>query len=186
MLAEPTVPEELMPPFTTIGEPGWDVALRGLLVDYGVPLPAVTAEAELSALAARLPRHLPSEYIAFLRAFGPLDFDGVSLKPPTDAFLLGGAWFRDFLLQHGFGDIDEFLVIGDAGSDDYAAIDLRNGLVSFVSHDPPGFFNPVSFSDFIRLAVIDLALGRYGWGGVRVEELATTLKQRLFGFPFWF
>ena len=186
MLVEPTVPEDLLPPFAVIGEPGWEAALRQLLVEYGVPLPTTASEAELTSLEARLDRPVPSDYRAFMSTFGPLNFDGVALLPSDRAFLLGAAWFRDSLVLRGFSDLDHYLAIADAGSDDYAALDLRSGLVSFASHDPPGFYNPVSFSDFIRLAVIDLALGRYGWGGDEVEDLAAALKQRLFGFPFWF
>ena len=45
---KPTRKEDLLPPFTAIGEGDWAGRVRKRLLDYGVPLPEPVGEAGLT------------------------------------------------------------------------------------------------------------------------------------------
>ena len=51
--------EDLLPPFTAIGEGDWADRIRKLLMDYGVPLPDLVSESCLKTREEQLGLRLP-------------------------------------------------------------------------------------------------------------------------------
>jgi hypothetical protein len=69
-----------------------------------------------------------------------------------------------------------------SGSDNHIAIDPVSGTCYLCSHDPAGIYDEAaSFDDLVRIAVIDLSWGYYGWPDPKVERLPTELKADIFG-----
>jgi len=182
VLRKPITKEDLLPPFQTVGEPGWADRLRHVLIDYEVPLPE-SVPAELVTLReSELGVRLPAALREFYTTFGSVDFDGFQLYPVDALEPLTRAWFRQSLDVGQQARLSTLIAISDSGSDNYIAIDPVSGTCYLCSHDPVGISDEAaSFDDLVRKAVIDLSWGYYGWPDPEVERLATELKLDLFG-----
>lgn len=182
----PTKPEtkaDLTPPFTRIGEPGWDAALRQLFDAYELPLTPPVPPHDLAAVEDRLGIHLPDAVTHFFTTFGAVDFDGIRLLDLHDITSMQSVWCAPMLSPADRARLSRLLQIAAVDSDDYYALDLDDWSVYHITHDPPGMTVLVpSFDDVIRLACIDLSWGYYGWPDEDVEAMAHELKRDLFGF----
>lgn len=186
-LRKPVSLDDLRPPFERIGEQGWADRVRGLLDAYGVPLPAPVAADELDARRAELGVELPPALRTFLTEIGPLDPREIRILPPAEIVSLDGVWFRDHL---GFFDrrrLRGLIAVGDyLGSGDFIALEPKTGRCCLCSHDPPGFSSWLpDFDSVVKVILVNLACGYYGWPDEEVSALADELKETMFGFrPF--
>ena len=182
MPKKPENETDLLPPFDYIGKDGWDSKLRQLLTEYTVPLPPPSTELEVQRCEARIGFPLPSSLKLFLLTFGPVDFDGLRICPPEDVKTLQNVWFRDFLAREEQLKLAGLIQVAETGSDNYYALDASDGRCCLCSHDPSGLFDWLSsFDDLIKMAVIDLSWGYYGWLDSEIEEMARHLKRELLG-----
>jgi hypothetical protein len=182
MLKKPETKADLLPPFTIIGEPGWDTSLRQMFDDYELPPTPAVPPNEMATLEHRLGVQFPPAITRFFTTFGAVNFDGLRLLEPNDIVTMQSVWFHAMLIPADQMRLSQLVQIAEAGSDDYYALDSLDWAVYLVSHDPAGLtFLVPSFDDLIRLACIDLSCGYFGWPDEDVAVLARDLKQDLFG-----
>jgi hypothetical protein len=185
MLTKPSTKADLLPPFEYIGASGWDTALRRVLVEYEVPLASAVTEADIERCESELGFHLPQSLRLFLMTFGAINFDSLELLPPTKIQTLEQVWFREFLNEDEQAMLPNLIGVAEAGSDDYFALDVRTNTCLHCSHDPAGLIQYLpTFDDLIKVAVIDLSWGYFGWPDEEVYEMARALKKDLYGVGF--
>ena len=178
-LSKPQTEQELLPPFLRIGEPEWDTRLRDWLDDFDFRIGTTSFEHELTEAESRLGVKLPADWRAFLLTFGPLDLDSVQLTSPSQIVTLQDVWFRSHLKEIDQQMLPQFLQVGECGSDNSIAYNISNGWVCECSHDPVGFWHWCpSFSDFLRLKLIGMWSGFYGWPDHDVQELSSRLSNQ--------
>jgi len=181
MLRKPTTKADLLPPFNYIGEANWEAKLRQLLVDYEVPLAQPCTNREIKECEKRLGSALSQSLKLFLSAFGPMNFDGVRLLLPEEIKTAESLWLANNLCKDEQKLLPYLLQIAEAVSDNIYALELESGQCYLCSHDPAGLFNWLpSFNAFIKMAIIDLSWGYYGWPDEAIERMAEELKAELF------
>ena len=175
-LPTPRTAEELLPPIAVVGEPGWDSRLRAWLTDFRFAAPS--SPAEVAAAESRLGVRLPADWRAFLLEFGPLDLDRVRLSAPSQIVRMGGVWFRPHLSERERALLPGLLQVGECGSDNYIALSTADGWVCECCHDPGGLYDWCpSFGDFLRVQLVRLWSGHYGWPDPEVGQLSDGLAE---------
>ncbi len=178
-LKKPQTADDLTPPFAVVGEPGWADRLRTWLADFDFRFAVPSTEAEVAAAETRLGVRLPADWRAFLLAFGPLDLDGLRLSSPAAITHMDGVWFRSHLSEPERALLPQLLQVGECGSDNFVAFSTRDGWVCVCSHDPGGLWDWCpSFSDFLRVQLVRLWSGYYGWPDESVQELSDGLASQ--------
>ncbi len=179
-LNKPKTEDDLLPPFAVVGEPGWAERLRVWLADFDFRFAEPSTEVEIAAAESRLGGvRLPEDWRAFLLAFGPLNLDGAQLSGPEQITRLDRIWFRSHLAERDQALLAHLLQVGECGSDNFVAFNTRDGWVCECSLDPGGLWDWCpSFSDFLRVQLIQLWSGYYGWPDESVEELSNGLASR--------
>lgn len=186
VLHKPESKDDLRPPFSRIGDSGWAERVRDLLDAYGVPLPDPVSGSELDQREASLGVQLPPSLRRFLTEIGPLDPDGIRILSPPEIVPMEQIWFRDRLGFFARRRLRRMVAVADyLGTGDLIGLEIASGRVSLCSHDPLGFSRWLpDFDALIKMVLIDLARGRYGWPD-EVDDLVASLKRELFGFvPF--
>ena len=180
---KPHSKSDMMPPFQRIGEPHWDDKLTSFLTSYDVPLPVPATEDGLADCERRIDAHLPKSIRQFLKAFGPVSFDYLTVFNPAD-IRTPDEWFVESLPVETKSQIDEFIRVADAGgSSDVFALHLRTGTIHLLSHYPLSLHDCLaSFDDLIRIACISIHTSYYGWPDEDVKEMAQELMGELFGY----
>ena len=179
---KPTRREDLLPPFTAIGEGDWAERIRKLLIDYGVPLPEPVSEARLKSREEQLSLRLPESLRSFLKEIGPVDLDGIRICRPEEIGPANSIWFREHLREEDRARLPDVLAIAEYASGDPITLEPATGRCCLLSHDPPGFSNWMnSFDDLIKIGLIDLSWGYWGWPDPEVAEMAQQVKRSLFG-----
>jgi hypothetical protein len=179
---KPTRKEDLLPPFTAIGEGDWAERIRKRLLDYGVPLPEPISEAGLRSREEQLGLRLPEALRSFLREIGPVDLDGIRFYRPDEIGPTNDIWFREHLRGEDRARLSDMLAIAEYASGDPIALEPGSGRCCLLSHDPPGFWNWMdSFDDLVKIGLIDLSWGYWGWPNAEVAEMAHEVKRDLFG-----
>jgi hypothetical protein len=88
-------------------------------------------------------------------------------------------WFRSHLPDRDRALLPQLLQVGECGSDNYVAFSTADGWVCECSHDPGGLWHWCpSFSDFLRVQLVRLWSGYYGWPDDAVRELSDGLTER--------
>ena len=178
-LTKPRTTDELLPPFAAVGEPGWETRLRAWLTGFDFRFVQPSTPAEVAAAEGRLGQRLPTEWRAFLLTFGPLDLDGVRLLAPRQIDRMGGVWFRSHLSEQEQALLPRLLQVGECGSDNYIAFSTADGWVCECCHDPGGLNDWCpSFSDFLRVHLVRLWAGYYGWPDPEVGQLSDGLAEQ--------
>ncbi|HEY1013242.1 MAG TPA: SMI1/KNR4 family protein [Herpetosiphonaceae bacterium] len=181
-MQEPTCPDDLIPPFGQIGEPGWDDALRALLSAYGCPPPQPTRAGALSEAEARLGMVFPASVRQLYEAFGPLDFDGLVLLDPGVMIPAAELWMWEMLGRSDQRRLAGAIAIAEIDSGDAYALDPATGACCRVSHDPAAIEHWLpSFDALIQCAVIDLSWSYYGWPGPEIPAWASQLMMGRYG-----
>jgi hypothetical protein len=181
MLQKPTSKSDLMPPFNHIGEVGWDLKLRQVLVDFEVPLPVPCSEADLLNCEGMLGMAMPQSLRLFLSTLGPVDFDGVRIFTPEEIKTAETFWFAKYFTEEDQRQLLGLIQVAEAVADNVHVIELKSGRCGLCSHDPPGLFEWLpSFDALIKSAIIDLSWSYYGWPDDEIEEMAEQLKAELF------
>lgn len=181
MLQKPTTKADLLPPFDLIGNAGWDLALRQVLVDYEVPLPTPCCEAELADCEERIGFALPQSLRLFLLAIGPIDFDGLRIFSPQKIKTAESFWFAEYFSEIARKQLPQLLQFAEAVADNVYVMELQSGKCCLCCHDPAGLIDWLpSFDTLIKIAVIDLSWSYYGWPDDEIEEMAEELKAELY------
>ena len=179
---KPTRKEDLHPPFTAIGEGDWAEGIRKRLRDYGVPLPEPVSEAGLRSREDELGVRLPESLRSFLREIGPVDLDGIRVYRTDEIGPADSIWFSEHLRGEGRSRLPDLLAIAEYASGDPITLEPATGRCCLLSHDPPGFWNWMeSFGDLVKIGLIDLSWGYWGWPDPEVAEMAQEVKWDLFG-----
>ena len=178
-LIKPRTEQDLLPPFLNVGDPEWDTRFRTWLNAFDFRFGSTSTEEELAEAESRLGIQLPADWRLVLLAFGPLDLDSVQLTHPDRIATLEDVWFRSHLKEDDQQMLSQFLQVGECGSDNYVAYNLSNGWVCECCHDPGGFGNWCpSFNDFLRLKLIGMWSGYYGWPDEGVQTLSEGLSSQ--------
>jgi hypothetical protein len=176
---KPTSKADLVPGYE-VGAVGWLQTVRALLEQYGVPPGQPVRQEELRKAELRLARALPRDWAELLFDLGPIDLDGLRFLPPADIRSAQDLWFRDHLSAGERTDLQHLVCVAETGSDNMFVYDIRSGLVRLASHDPGGIFEAIpSVSDLVRLALVGLAAGRYGWPDPDVADLVDRTRDEL-------
>jgi hypothetical protein len=175
-ITKPENREQLKPPFTTIGEPGWESGLRQLLVSFDVPLPMPVTLPGLVERERALGVELPSSTREFLLTFGPVSFDYVEILAAGQI-----CWARDAWPRQG---VEECVTIANAGGPEgQSLLNVRSGECLLVHPDTTEPHRRLDrFDDLIRIACVDLYTGYYGWDDDRLTEMQADVMRDLFGF----
>lgn len=177
-LNKPQTEHELLPPFAKVGDPEWDTRLRNWLSAFDFRFGTASTEEELAEAESRLGTPLPADWRLFLLAFGPLDLGSVQLTPPAQIKTLQDVWFRSHLKEDDQQRLSQFLQVGECGSDNYIACNMFTGWVCECCHDPGGFWDWCpSFNDFLRLKLVGMWSGYFGWPDEEVQALSDRLSK---------
>jgi hypothetical protein len=183
---EPKLPEKLedLPrPFTRIGERGWADRARDTLQDYGVGIPIPSSASELEDHEQLLGISLPEPYRTVLLELGPVDLSEFRILPHTEAHTLDGFYAKQWFTESERAELPHlFASVEYCGTDDPFALDLRDGSVRRVCHDPPGFAMKMSsFDVLLECAFLGLASGYYGFPDRLASELVQEARFLLTG-----
>lgn len=186
---EPTLPEELedLPhPFERIGENGWSDRCRSTLEDYGVDVPSPTAPEEIEEHERRLGIRFPQPYRTLLLELGPADFSEFRIFKPAETHTLEHYHAKQWFIEEDRMTLPNLLACVEyCGTDDPFALDLSDGSVLRVCHDPPGFsMRMPSLDILLRCAFLGLASGYYGFPDRIATELVQEARRRLTGLRF--
>lgn len=172
MLTKPTRSDELALPFRQVGDQEWASLLRGILEEYGVPLPEPATSAELRDLEKRLEQKMPLDWRLLLSELGPVDFDSIHFLSPERVAFATDLWFRGFLDEGEQLAVDRMLYVATTGSDNYYLFDVDSNAVRLASHDPAGIYDWIpSVGDLLSLAHAQLPVGKYGWPDDRLHAM---------------
>jgi len=178
-LVRPQTEQDLLPPFSHVGETEWDTRLRRWLTAFDFDFGAPSTEEELAEAESRLGTPLPADWRVFLSAFGPLNLDSVQLTSPAQIGTLQDVWFKSHLKDHDQQLLPQFLQVGECSSDNYIAFNISNGWICECCHDPSGFWDWCpSFNDFLRLKLIGMWSGYYSWPDEQVRFLEDSLSSQ--------
>lgn len=178
-LIKPQTEVELLPPLDAIGEPGWESRLRAWLTEFDFRFGEPSTEAEVAEAELRLGVRLPEDWRMFLLAFGPLDLESVRLTPPAQITPLNDVWFKSHLSESDRAMLFQFLQVGECSSGNYIGWNTIDGWVCECCHDPGGLWDWCpSFSELIRLSLVRLWCGYYGWPDDSVQQLSERLARR--------
>lgn len=181
---KPTEKADLEPPFSRIGDPGWAEGVKALLASYGVPLPTPVPEATLASREVELGIKLPTALCTFLTEVGPLDLD-LRVHRPEGIRFCNEIWFRDHLAPEHQALLPRLLAVASVGSDNFVALDVESSRCGVLSHDPPGFWKPLpDFDTLIKVMLMRLPTGYYGWPDEEVAELVDAAVTDLVGYCF--
>jgi hypothetical protein len=178
---KPASPEDIVPEFRRVGEPGWADEIRTVFKSYGVPLPNPATEAQVSALQDTASGRLPQSFIDFMCQFGPASFGDVEVLIPSQIRGSTDVWFFDRLSRDDRKVLSRCLTFTNRiGSDNFLALDLETHQIRYLCHDPLGV--PVafaSFDDFVLWALVGLYAGEYGWPDDEVVDLVDKYQRQL-------
>jgi len=184
-MEKPSSKEDLIPPFEKIGEAGWDRGVRDLLQRYEVPLPTPITEGELAACEKKLGSPLPPSLHLLLKTFGPLDLDEIRFFGTDEISSVEGIWFAHALSDEDRKRLPQMIGIGEYVGDEVIVVEPDTGRCCQCVHDPPGFMNWLNcVDDLLRIALIVLCNGYYGWDDERLSDMASELCVELFGLEF--
>ncbi|MEZ6188782.1 MAG: SMI1/KNR4 family protein [Planctomycetota bacterium] len=182
---KPIRESDVAPPFSHLGEPGWAEAVKVLLATYDVPLPTPVSSVALANREAELGIKLPQALCTFLTKVGPLDLDGLRIHPPEEITFCDRVWFRDHLTPEHQAWLPQLLAVAGTGSDNFIALDLESRRCGVLSHDPPGLWKPLpDFDTLIKVTLMRLPAGYYGWPDQEVADLVDAAVTDLVGYCF--